>query len=409
MLEFSVPKYWYGHNIHLLYDFIKPLQQLKASLEAQFSFKGKMRLPEVETWQVLRLDLCYTWRFRSQKLAQSFLDSLKHLHFPWKKPTIYPTALLFAGKTYSVKFYLKLPEFKSHDRKEMLKSNAALEWVNHCEVIADGVLRFEATLRQKYLKRQKISTISDLTQPVEYVEWLEGSPPDDELLRAIVITKVLGDYVRKQIPKDPIEAIPFLLAQIENGGKAITLKSGTDIKFDRFVLNQVNESSINSLIDELPFDLRYSEIESGCISYRVEDKLTATSRRLLIKFIGENASMQRVEEIQVKLMEVYKPTKAARLVSFWLYVQRFGSAKAKETFKRDSYYYSKRELKKAGISLIEPPSGNNITVLDKEFMQQFKLEIPSEYVTNKYDDFRDSPNVLNFVPKMSGVDNFGAG
>lgn len=404
MLEFSLPKYWYGHNIHLLYDFLEPLRWLKASLEKQFGLKASGRLPAIEVWQLLRLDVCYAWRFPSQRLAQSFLDSLKHLHFPWKKPTYYPTAILFAGKTYSVKFYLKLPEFRTHDRKEMLKSNAALEWVNHCEAIADGVLRFEATLRQKYLRRQKIVTVGDLTRSVEYVEWLESSPPDNDLLRAIIFMKVLGDYMQSQIPSDPKEAVPFLLSQIERGGDAINLKTGTNIQFDGFRLNEIHKSSISGLVSELPPDLRNFEVEPGCVGYRIEDKLTSISRRLLIKFIGENACMQRIDEIETKLMQVYKPVKAARLVSFWLYVQRFGSVKAKDVFGKRSYYYTKGELKKAGISLIEPPSGNNITVLDKDFMQQFRLEIPSQFVTNKFDDFRNSSNVLNFVPKVSGLD-----
>lgn len=402
-LEFSVPKYWYGQNIHLLYDFVEPIRQLKAALDRQFGFKGKGRLPDVMTWRVLRLDLCYAWRFPSQRLAQSFLDSLKHLHFPRKRPIYYPTAILFAGKTYSVKFYLKLPEFRNHDRKEMLKANASLEWVNHCESIADGILRFEATLRQKYLKRHNIQTLANLIKPVEYIEWIEGIPPKDELLRAIVIYRIIGDYLAKKIPSDPMKAIEFLLPQLL-GQKPLTvkLKNGLNLSFEEFTINPHDTDGL--LIRQLPDELQTTTIEAGCIHYRSTDKLTAIAQFLLTKFIGENAGMQKVDEIKSKLMEAYKPVKAARLVSFWLYVQRFGSVEAKEIFGKRSYYYTKAELKKAGISMIEPPSGKNITVLDRDFMQQFRLEIPSEYVTNKVDDFRDHGNVLNFVPKMSGYD-----
>jgi hypothetical protein len=61
-------------------------------------------------------------------------------------------------------------------------------------------------------------------------------------------------------------------------------------------------------------------------------------------------------------------------------------------------------MKKAGVTLIEPPSGNNVTVLDKDFMSHFVMKVPSEFVTNRVDDFRDQSNVLNFVPRVSNPD-----
>lgn len=403
LIEFSVPKYWYGQNIKLLYDFVKALKHLKTSLENQFGLKGKAKLSDVLTWEVLRADVCYAWQFPSQRLAQSFLDSLKRLHFPRKKPIHYPTAILFAGRTYSIKIYLKLPEFKNHDRKELLKENASLEWINHCEHIADGVLRFEATLRRKYLKRQGLLTVSDLAKSVEVIEWLEGNPPHDETIKAIAISKVLSDHITKQLPSDPDEFIKLVVPQL-NGEKPFTaiLKEGVNISFDAFTFDV--DSPIAPMVKSLPFEMQDTRIEAGVIGYRKSDKLTLLAQSFLVKFIGENAGMQRVDEIQAKLMDIYKPVKAARLVSFWLYVQRFGSDQAKEVFGKNSYYVSRADLKKAGISMIEPPSGKNITVLDQNFMQQFKMEIPSQFVVNQVDDFRSSENILNFVPKMSGYD-----
>lgn len=373
-IEFSVPKYWYGQNIRLLYDFLKALQHLRGTLNRQFNLKGKNRLPEVETWHVSRVDVCYAWKFPNQRLAQRYLDSLKHLHFPRKRPTIYPTAILFAGSTYSLKFYLKLPEFKSHDRKELLKSNASLEWINYCESIADGVLRFEATLRGKYLKRQNIDTVGDLLNPVELFEWVDGTIPNTKEEQALALF-VMSSHYLEQCKNDDKESHPL------HDGLVLTAPA-TKVDFNGHILNY----------------------EGGTAIFRERDRPTSVLQYLITKFIGENSGMQRVDEIQAKLSESYKPVKAARLMSFWLYVQRFGSERAREDFGHNSYYVSKRDLKKAGISLIEPPSGNNITILDRDFMQNFKLEVPSENVTNKVDDFRDSENVLNFVPKMSGYD-----
>ena len=150
--------------------------------------------------------------------------------------------------------------------------------------------------------------------------------------------------------------------------------------------------------------LGVDEVTDGVIAFKNRDNPTAIIQFLLAKFIGENAGMQKVDEIESKLMEVYKPVKAARLMSFWLYIQRFGSAKAKEAFGHNSYYVSKRELKQAGVSLIEPPSGNNVTVIDRDFMRDFRLEVPSQFATNKVDDFRNSGNLLNLVPRLTGED-----
>ena len=373
-IEFSLPKYWYGQNIRLLYDFLKALKHLKATLEAQFSLKGKNRLLDIADWHLSRVDVCYTWKFPSQNLAQRYLDSLKHLHFPRKRPVIYPTAILFAGSTYSLKFYLKLPEFKSHDRKELLKSNASLEWINHCESIADGVLRFEATLRQKYLKRQNIHTIGDLVSPIRLFEWVDGCIPQTEQEKTIALF-AMGNFYLYQNQNDGKTEHPLY------DGLTITVPA-VDIELNGQLFSY----------------------EGGTAVFRERDRSTSVLQYLITKFIGENTGMQRVDEIQVKLSETYKPVKAARLMSFWLYVQRFGSERARDDFGKRSYYASKSDLKKAGISLIEPPSGNNITIVDRDFMQNFKLEVPSEHVTNKVDDFRDSENVLNFVPKMSGYD-----
>lgn len=402
ILEFSVPKYWYGHNIRLLYDFAEPLRCLKVALENQFGLRGKKRLPDIMTWLTLRVDVCYTWQFPSQRIAQSYLDSLKRLHYPRKKPTYYPTGILFAGNTFSVKFYLKAPEFRNHDRKEMLKSGASLEWINHCEEIADGVLRFEATLRGKFLSRHKIRTVADILRPVEYIEWLGEPPPSDDMIRAIVASHVLCSHLFKQLPSDPSSAIDTLLPQIL-GQKplAIMLKDGLDIPYEEFVLK---DCPFSPLLRELPDELQNVTIKAGCLGWRKGEKLALLGQSLLSKFVSGNSGMQQVDEIETKLMQTFKPVKAARLVSFWLYVQRFGSTKTKDVFGDRSYYYTKSELRKAGISLIEPPSGNAITVIDRKFMRDFELKIPSPFVTNKVDDFRDSCNVLNYVPKMSGYD-----
>lgn len=166
-VELSLPKFTYGHNIHLLYGWIDALKDLKKQFEKELH----CRFPDVLEWRVRRVDSCYTWRCPSQLTAQNLLDSLKRLRYPRKEPTIRPESIFFKGNTYSLKIYLKLPEFKVHDMKELIKGKANLEWVNHLENLATGVIRIEATLRQKYLERKNIKTIADLVKPITWVEW----------------------------------------------------------------------------------------------------------------------------------------------------------------------------------------------------------------------------------------------
>lgn len=171
LLEFSIPKFWYGHNVHLLYGFLDALRELKTCLEQGFGLRKRAKLPDPLEWQLYRVDLCYAWRLPSQSIAQQYLDSLKHIHYPRKRPVIYPTSIVFVGATYSLKFYLKYPEFRTHDMRELVKAKAALEWVNHLEELSNGVLRCEATLRRKYLKANGLLTVANLTESVRQLIW----------------------------------------------------------------------------------------------------------------------------------------------------------------------------------------------------------------------------------------------
>jgi hypothetical protein len=136
----------------------------------------------------------------------------------------------------------------------------------------------------------------------------------------------------------------------------------------------------------------YRHTGSGFI-LRKTDRPTAILQYLLTKFLGVNPGMQHTDEVEALLNDAFKPVKAARLMGMWLYVQRFGTDRAKEAFGHNSYYVARRDMKKAGVSLIEPPK--NVVRLEPKFWDKFKVQVPSEFVVNKVDDFRNSGNVLN--------------
>lgn len=375
VMEFSVPKFWYGHNIHLLYALLPALSDLRLKLMDQFEMR-RLPLPDPRSWSVYRLDVCYAWRFPTQKLAQSYLDGLKHLSYPRRKPIVYPTSIVFPGATASFKIYLKYPEFRHHDKKALTKSKASPEWISYLEALATGVLRCEATLRTRYLRRRDIKTVSDLLDPVRQAIWDEELAVHEDFKPEVSFTAAIGYY-----------------AMMHNLPMEQNTESGNE----------------TPLIDGMRFYAPPTQIElEGTVHYhpgggfnlKVTDKLTFLIQYCLTRFVGNNTKMQEPEEVQIKLLEFYSSVKAGRLVSFWLYVQRFGEAQAKTVYGKNSFYRAKNDLKKAGIALVGEPK--KVTEIDKKFLKQFELVVPSQFATNKYDDHRDSANILNFVPLVSG-------
>jgi hypothetical protein len=376
-LEFSAPKFWYGHNIHLLYDFLSALRMLNSKLNDLFRLKGRAKLPDPVYWQLYRVDLCYAWRFPTQTSAQEYLDSLKHLHYPRKTPIVYPTSIVFVGTTYSLKFYLKLPEFRVHDLKELRKAKASLEWINHLEALAEGVLRCEITLRRKWLSREGLGVVADLLSSLKQMHWDSSLSQDESFIPEVAAVICLHHWQR--------EHSVDLWQNIETGRE-------TPLADGMYFAAPPSQWSLEDKI--------YCH-SGGGFTFRVVDRLTALLQNFIDKFLGKEVKMLEANQVETKLLETYKPVKAARLVSLWLYVQRFGTERAKQTFGENSYYRSKRELKQAGISLVG--SDKVITTVDSEFIRNFTPTVPSPHVVNAVDDFRDKSNILNFVPKTSGM------
>jgi hypothetical protein len=371
-VELSLPKFLYGHNIHLLYNFTVAIARLKELLEKQFSLKTRAKFVDIGYWQVWRVDCCYAWRTPDQKIAQQVLDSLKHLHYPRKKPIIYPTSIVFVGRTYSIKFYLKLPEFKAHDLKALLKAKASLEWVNHLEQKADGVLRYEATLRRQYLEKQDIRTVADLMRPLVQVEL------DPHLLSSGQNPDLIIDAIMAQNSEEfEVNSEEQWLESLQDGKRFTMVEGGVTY-----------QSS--------PEGTQEYQHQAGGMTVRRRDNPTEILKYFLDKFIGEHG-MQQVDEVEAKLRAAYQDRRAGRLLGTWLCIQKLGVAKAKEIFGKDAYYRDYRDMKKAGVSLIE--AENTVVTLKSDFFKNFKLQVPSNHSTNTFDDYGDHDNVLNFVPK----------
>lgn len=154
--ELSLPKFAFGNNVQMLYRSEMPfvIDNLYAELSTKFGF-----FPTPEEWEIQRIDYCYNWKFASELEMKEILNIIRLLEYPRKKKMPYDTSVMFRGRTYSVKFYEKEPEFLRHDYAELTKL-ADKEIIPNEEILTQAVqiaaqaknmLRYEVSIRKQAL------------------------------------------------------------------------------------------------------------------------------------------------------------------------------------------------------------------------------------------------------------------
>lgn len=182
--SFSVPKYFYGHNIAQAcentnerdFTFIKgftdtfehqiekSFERIKTYIKSFFytEFAGiDVDMCDVE---IVRLDMCYNQFFNSKKDALFYLDMQKKIQKKYarrneQKVTNYTTSIFFYSRDYSVKIYHKGAEYEKNDSKEHERANQKhfkkhginLYNIEYLQETADKILRYEITFRKDYL------------------------------------------------------------------------------------------------------------------------------------------------------------------------------------------------------------------------------------------------------------------
>ncbi|HAS92498.1 MAG TPA: hypothetical protein DCS12_09820, partial [Clostridiales bacterium] len=145
-IEFSLPKYVYGHNVYLLFQPHIELYLMEFYKNLKLYFPA---IPHLRYWDITRLDLCYAWKFLDQDTAQAVVDIVKSYSYPRQQKYIWDSSVMFKGSSYSSKFYLKHPEYYKHDFKNLLFKD--IDYAYKIENVSQGVLRYEITLRKKAL------------------------------------------------------------------------------------------------------------------------------------------------------------------------------------------------------------------------------------------------------------------
>lgn len=190
-LEFSLAKQYFGHNIALLYP-----SQVVSALDLVFSHLKEYYgdFPHYSKWNLCRLDLCYAWKLPDKETANKVLEQLKLLEYPRKSKHPYPTSVMWRGRHFSPKFYLKEPEFLRNDfnnnREEY--QNADPDYVNRLFELCTGNLRFEITFRSEMLR-----TLFGNKSILDYRLLLNKQDLTDILNR--YLNRLLSNFSRKAV------------------------------------------------------------------------------------------------------------------------------------------------------------------------------------------------------------------
>ncbi len=144
-IEFSVPKYFKGNNVEMIYP--HQLPEILSRLYDELCEYMNYKLADIYTWPIYRLDVCYNWIFKDTNEATYAMDFLRRIDFPRKKKYIYDTSVMYKGTAYTVKFYAKGSEFQAHDfdKIEINRAMALQAWADH-------IVRFEVNLKRVYLQ-----------------------------------------------------------------------------------------------------------------------------------------------------------------------------------------------------------------------------------------------------------------
>mgnify|MGYP001492311452 CR=1 FL=1 len=169
-LEFSIPKLLHGTNVYLANIF-----ELETLFEKIYQIiKSKYKLfPPTKLWTVQRLDICYFWKFTSPEIAQRHLDFIKFIEYPRKNRHFYKTTAMFSGRNFTLRFYIKKPEYLMSDYK-VLKydfEDEAQKGLDYCQ----NMIRFEVEIRKPELFRifKKDVQIPDLLNEDFYIKKLQ--------------------------------------------------------------------------------------------------------------------------------------------------------------------------------------------------------------------------------------------
>lgn len=175
--NFSIPKYFYGHNIaqavknknergfdfakidfqyHIEEGFNRLIDYIKSFFDSEFP----AHYLNYNKLELRRLDFCYNQVFKTKKDALDYLQAQRQIKKKYLRKNSgdsnnYKTSIFYSNQDYSVKIYHKGTEYAKNDAQEHMKINSKLKHdkfdVNYLQEFSDKILRYEITIRPSYM------------------------------------------------------------------------------------------------------------------------------------------------------------------------------------------------------------------------------------------------------------------
>jgi len=173
-LEYSCPKWTYGHNVAQLIDYHqqdsqKCYQVLLRHLVAFFDRHIPFKI-EPGDIEIRRIDMCYNQFHETYQDAMNYLDLLKpgFTRLARKNgsvPVPYDTGIHFTTRRMSFKCYHKGSEFRKNDYYKLLDKHIPGYDIEATARAADRILRYEATFRSSYLNYAFMQLYTKIKNP----------------------------------------------------------------------------------------------------------------------------------------------------------------------------------------------------------------------------------------------------
>jgi II/X family phage/plasmid replication protein len=193
-IELSMPKLFYGHNVFMISSsqVIISAKELQKTLCKMFT-----TFPDIIFWEVTRLDICYAWKLPNEGVAEQIINILRGVDVPRMRKHYYDTSVMWNNKETAIKFYLKHPEYYTHDFKELKNTNNP-ELAYNFLMISEGVLRFEVTLRHRALASCFYGKTEDRCILL-----------DEDIINDVVLIEKLNKYMLKVLRLKSIKATNY--------------------------------------------------------------------------------------------------------------------------------------------------------------------------------------------------------
>lgn len=382
-INLSIPKYLWGTNVllfkHHLWDgdystigendpkictektYKLLIGFIKLFLKENY-YLNAIDLADVE---INRLDVCFNQVFATKQDALMYLDYQKRLkkkHSRDDEGVIkdYATSLMYTTPNYSAKIYHKGSEYEKHDSKEHVKYNDRVKSkyfrVQEIQAFADRILRYEITVRNKYLNYLHKNHLFRLECPIFQQQKAIAQKVEADLKANNSLAKKIGELKSKN---QQIEAFVALYRKIEPVNKKVYKEYQKLVTRRRYFLLETSFSDDAFNYETTPFE---------------SDKVMFTKPLLMLCFkklwdFIDEFQVTELPDIDAFVARVEMHNKfngiafnKADLVNFYQQLVNYQSFKELKKFmhvSRATFYRYKAKLKLLGIT------DNQITVVDK--------------------------------------------